>query len=257
MIQVNTLSAKMAQLCVILPLYIYPLDKAWEPLIRAAKAHPNVRFIAIVNPGNGPGADTMPDANYRAALRELSLVCNILPVGYVHCTYGQRDLEAIRRDVDIYRQWNSEFRMEGIFIDEVPSGPEHVPYMASLSNHVHITWQAGLDRSGVVIYNPGVVIDRAFFGNADYVVTFEQSQSHWSALHAECQDAAKLPSDLHSKALVIMHTCSTAGGGLESIVREVRKQGFAGLYITEQEGGNFTQWPSTWDLFVRTLAEDA
>lgn len=247
----------MAPLSVILPLYIYPLEKAWEPLLRGAKAHPNVRFIVIINPGNGPGLDPLPDANYRGVLRGLSLVRNILPVGYVHCSYGQRDLEAIRKDVDIYRQWNREFRMEGIFIDEVPSNPDLVPYMTSLSNHIHHTWRAGVDRGAIVIYNPGVVIDRAFFSNAEYIVTFEQSQAHWSTLQTAGHDTAQLPSDLHSKALVIMHTCSTAGGGLESIVREVRKQGFAGLYITEQEGGNFTQWPSTWDLFVRTLAEDA
>lgn len=244
----------MAPLSVILPLYIYPLEQAWEPLIRAANAHTNVHFLVIVNPGNGPGPDSMPDASYRAVLRKLNSISNIQPVGYVHCTYGQRALGEIQKDVDIYRQWNSEFRLDGIFVDEVPSDPDLVPYMASLANHVHSTWRSGLDRHGVVIYNPGVVIDRAFFSDAEYIVTFEQSQDHWKTLQVAGQDTPHLPSDLYSKALAIMHTCVTADGGLEQLIEEVRALGFAGLYITEQEGGNFTQWPCTWGHLVRLLA---
>lgn len=246
---------KMAPLCVILPLYIYPLKKAWDPLVHAAEAHPNVRFLVIVNPGNGPGPDSMPDASYKAALRKLNLIANIHPIGYVHTSYGQRALVDVQRDVDLYRQWNSTFRLEGIFIDEVPSDPSSLPYMASLSNHVHSTWQTNLNRHGLVIYNPGVVVDRAFFDNAEYVVTFEQSQAHWKALQATREEGSGLPGDLHSKALVIMHTCSTAEGGLEQVIEEVRGSGFAGLYITEQEGGNFTKWPRTWRSLVRALDE--
>lgn len=245
----------MAPLCVILPLYIYPLKKAWEPLICAAEAHPSVRFLVIVNPGNGPGPNSMPDASYRAVLRKLNSISNIQPIGYVHCSYGQRALKDIQSDVDIYRQWNSEFRLEGIFIDEVPSDPDLVPYMASLSNHVHSTWQFSLDRRGVVIYNPGVVVDRAFFDDAEYVVTFEQSEAHWRTIAAAGQDTTQIASDLYPKALVIMHTCTTAEGGLEKLVEEVRASGFAGAFITEQEGGNFTQWPGTWDQLVRALDE--
>ncbi|KFH46844.1 Spherulin-like protein [Hapsidospora chrysogenum ATCC 11550] len=246
--------------CVIVPLYIYPLEKAWEPLFRAARAQPRVQFLAIVNPNNGPGQDALPDASYKVVLQDLAKLPNIRPLGYVHCRYGQRPAADIRKEIDTYREWNRGYRLEGIFIDEAPSDTTLVAYMASLADHVRSSWQAaGLGRHGLVVYNPGVVVDGAFFDNADFVVTFEQSWAHWNLLQsaAAAKGVSQLAPDLSPKALAIIHTFSEAcSGELERIVEDIRSMGFAGLYITEQEGGGFTFWPETWDRCVAAVGSN-
>ena len=64
---------------------------------QAAKAHPEVRFVAIINPNSGPGQTALPDASYVAALRRLSEIPNIGTLGYVHCSW-RRPLRRIAGD---------------------------------------------------------------------------------------------------------------------------------------------------------------
>lgn len=237
-------------LIVLVPLYIYPLEKAWEPLLQSALAHPHIRFLTVINPSNGPGTAPLPDASYAAAMRELSRVPNIQPIGYVHCSYGKRPMGAVQRDIDLYVGWNSDFRMDGIFIDEAPSHPDHVEYMTSLSRHAHGLWQANLGRQSVNVYNPGVVASPAYFDAADYIVTFEQSEQHWN-LDSARKSLSSLSPGQSCKSIAIIHSRQAhQRNGLEALVRQVKSMGFAGLYVTNQLGGGFTHWPEQWDRLV-------
>ncbi|KAM0325922.1 hypothetical protein ACHAQA_007227 [Verticillium albo-atrum] len=208
---------------VFIPLYIYPFETAWEPLRRAARAHPSLNFVAVINPGNGPGPDPRPDASYVAALHRLCALPNIQLLGYVHVTYCTRDPAAVQRDIAVYRAWNDEgkpgseggegekqdaFRLEGIFFDETPWDPCHQPYMASLARFARDAWRAGgLDRHAVLAYNPGVVVEPRWYDDADYVVVFEQSARHW-ATYFESQGLPQIPASLRPKAVAVVHTCS-------------------------------------------------
>lgn len=90
---------------ILVPLYIYPTPVSWEPLFLAAKSFPDLDFLVIVNPGNGPGPDALPDANYLTALATLSALPNAKVIGYVHCSYGQRISAAIEKDILTYQGW--------------------------------------------------------------------------------------------------------------------------------------------------------
>ncbi|POS77851.1 hypothetical protein DHEL01_v203757 [Diaporthe helianthi] len=128
---------------VLVPLYIYPSPTAWDPLYVATEAHPELDFLVVVNPNNGPGADMLPDANYMEALASLTAAHNVKVIGYVHCSYGKRLLDELVAEVSAYRGWThaSERRedakaivVDGIFFDEVPSSTVFVQYMTSLAN---------------------------------------------------------------------------------------------------------------------------
>ncbi|CRK42775.1 hypothetical protein HYQ45_002379 [Verticillium longisporum] len=93
---------------VFIPLYIYPFDTAWEPLVRSAAAHPSLTFVTVVNPNNGPGPDPRPDASYVAALHQLSALPNVQLLGYVHVSYCTRNQSDVERDMDVYRAWNDD-----------------------------------------------------------------------------------------------------------------------------------------------------
>jgi hypothetical protein len=242
-------------LFILVPLYIYPLERAWEPLLEAARAHPNVQFLAVINPSNGPGETPLPDASYAAAMRELSGVPNIKPLGYVYCSYGNRAIDAVKGDVDIFHGWNSEFRLEGIFIDEAPSQPDLTRYMRSISDYAHTRWQAALGRPGIVVYNPGVVPNQDYYSAADLVVSFEQSESHWEQLVAAKQ-IIRLAPDISSKNVAVVHTFDDSHGDLTGFVSRVRDLGFGGIFITDQEGGGYNRWPQAWQRLVEFVDTD-
>jgi hypothetical protein len=147
---------------VLVPLYIYPSPTAWEPLWVAVDSHPELDFLVVVNPNNGPGPDMLPDANYIEVLARLTAAPNVKVIGYVHCSYGKRLLDELVAEVSAYRGWThaSERRedgkvclflcsilcsqaadrsvqaivVDGIFFDEVPSSTVFVQYMTSLAN---------------------------------------------------------------------------------------------------------------------------
>lgn len=242
----------MASPFIIVPLYIYPLEAAWKPLVDVALAHPKVHFLAVINPNNGPGQSPLPDASYLAALQEINGIPNIQPLGYVYCTYGKRSLADIKKDIDLYRGWNASFRLDGIFIDEAPSVLEHVKYMTEIRQYAEETWQSALAKSSLIIHNPGVAVSQDFFDVADYVVAFEQSESHWRS-HFKTYDLHQLPQEARSKTVIIMHTCNTSHDALEQLVKDITSHGFAGVYVTEQEGGGYTQWPDSWHQLAKVV----
>lgn len=79
----------------------------------------------IVNPNNGPGPDSLPDANYIRAIPRLSSHANVHLLGYVHTSYATRNIASICRDIETYAAWpiNSSspaLAVRGIFFDETP-----------------------------------------------------------------------------------------------------------------------------------------
>ncbi|KAI3573373.1 Spherulation-specific family 4-domain-containing protein [Fusarium oxysporum f. sp. albedinis] len=216
---------------VLLPLYIYPLGNAWQPLFDIAYSMPHVLFVAIINPCNGPGTDTLPDASYAAVLQRLS--------------YGRRSLDAICLDIDVYHGWNHDLRLEGIFVDEAPSDPKLLSYMSAIARYTRKKWQQMSDRSSLIVYNPGVVVDPAYFEDPNLVVIFEQSESHWSSPEIQ-KSITQVPLELRSKAVAIVHSLTENLGDAARLTTEIRLLGFGGLHLTEQVGGGFTKWPVMW-----------
>lgn len=109
---------------ILVPLYIYPssLGTGWAPLFSALSAaldrNPSLEFLVIINPGNGPGPDyPIPNADYRAALSKLSEYRNVKVIGYAHCSYGERELGKIEKDVKDYLGW-LDFAERGEWVSE-------------------------------------------------------------------------------------------------------------------------------------------
>lgn len=98
---------------ILLPLYIYPGIGVWEPLFNALEANPGLDFWVIVNPFNGPGQGTLPDANYLDMLSRLTGVPNVKVIGYVRCDYARRPVEDIVADIEKYAAWENEMVKQG------------------------------------------------------------------------------------------------------------------------------------------------
>lgn len=251
---------------IVVPLYIYPLPGAWHPLITAARAHPDLEFIAIVNPASGPGTDPLPDTSYQAAITSLHSLPNITVVGYVHCSYGARAPADVKADIDRYAGWEVHSQgavtVQGIFIDEAPYNPDLRGDMAVYAHRIRsarlrrtvaattalptLVATAPPRKAPLVIYNPGTVVARGYVEDADLVVVFEQSAGQfgeWFLQHG----VAQIPASLRHKCVAMVH--SVAGGVQPAlgVLEQVRQLRLGGVFITHQEGGGYSQWPEAWN----------
>lgn len=113
--------------------------------------HPDVNFTVVINPGNGPGPNRLPDANYTHAIPSLTSYANVRLLGYVHISYAQRDIALVRRDIETYANWpsissNPNLAVRGIFVDETPQQYD-AGSLAYLQNLTHFA--KGLHGFGV------------------------------------------------------------------------------------------------------------
>ncbi|PHH70075.1 hypothetical protein CDD82_7353 [Ophiocordyceps australis] len=242
----------MAAPFILVPLYMYPLEQAWEPLFQAARAHRELRFVAVVNPASGPGADALPDQSYIAALRRLADEPNIEAVGYVYCSYGARHPAAACADMDAYCGWRINGRpvIGGVFFDEAPAANDKVDYMHHLAQHANKTWRAlhHLDHAAaqhpdhhsdsddspagdttvqdtspphaLVILNPGVAVPLAYFAHCDHIVVFEGSEAEWQRRCIKEPGLHSILSDHHalSKAVAIVHSIQPSHRRLDRFI---------------------------------------
>lgn len=180
----------MPSSAVLVPLYVYPFPGAWTPLYEAITANPSTRFLVVINPGNGPGPSPLPDANYCHEIPKLRSHPNVTVYGYVYVNWARRDLQDVRRDVEMYAAWPEHaskpasasslpssatssaehsdtalLAVDGIFVDETPVQPgvegHSVAFLGSLTSLVHRIWppaQASIGTSGtpVSLHTPSV-----------------------------------------------------------------------------------------------------
>jgi hypothetical protein len=123
---------------ILLPLYIYPHPGAWDPLYSAypdphfcihiltntpsIATYPNLHFIVIINPHNGPGTvPWWPNEDYIREIPRLNTLPNVTTLGYVRATYCKRDLESVLEDIETYAERGragEELKVDGTFVDE-------------------------------------------------------------------------------------------------------------------------------------------
>jgi Spherulation-specific family 4 len=165
---VNQSASHNPKLQILIPLYIYPnwYDKskyAWKQVIAAAKKVP---IVAIINPNSGPN-NAPPNADYQKGIKDLRQA-GVQIIGYVPSSYANRDLQAVKTDIDLYTKY---FQVDGIFIDEAASSIDKSKYYQQIYQYI----KTKSTKYNVVI-NPGVNLDTSY---VDPIVTFENHHKNW------------------------------------------------------------------------------
>ena len=153
-----------------IPIYVDPSasPSTWAQVTGAA---PTVALL-VANPDSGPGVSVQ--ASYTQAITAAHAVGQIV-VGYVHTSYGARNIAQVEADVDA---WYSFYPMiDGIFSDETSTDDGTIAlYYQPLFQYVKS--KTGGQR--LVVINPGTMIDESFMAVADIVVTFEDTYAHYT-----------------------------------------------------------------------------
>jgi len=98
----------------LVPAYIYPTGNSATDWGALANASAQVPLVAVLNPNSGPG--TAADPNYVQGVQRVQNGGGQV-LGYVHTSYGARNMSAVRADIDAYLAFYPE--VDGFFIDEM------------------------------------------------------------------------------------------------------------------------------------------
>ncbi|CAG8959326.1 hypothetical protein HYFRA_00013096 [Hymenoscyphus fraxineus] len=252
---------------VLIPLYIYPLPHAWTPLYEAISTYPNVTFVVIINPHNGPGASSQPDAAYSRELGKLSVFANVRLVGYVRVNYCERNLAEVHEDINKYAGWSKtairsssptpsdsaqmSVAVHGIFVDETPNSytEERAMYLENVTSLVKKT--PGILGDRVVIHNPGTVPDIELAESGPDITTVVEES--WSSYQSEALQE-RLSSLLRydrNQCSFMVHSVPVEE--VSPLVQGLRHRG-AYLFVTDLREDYYCRFGKSWGDFVKAMA---
>jgi spherulation-specific family 4 protein len=218
---------------VLVPLYIRP-GPAWDRMEAAARAHPKVPLLAIVNPNSGPGA--AKSETYASAIPKLSdSGCKV--TGYVSTAYAKRPIADVKTDLGRWKDWYPQ--VAGIFADEMApkATPEVLAYYSEIRRHA-----TALGFS-IVIGNPGVAPEPLMFQTSDLLVVHESATTPSPIKLREIYDTGG-----KGMMAALLHSAST--GTVDSWV-PTAKDLVRYLYVTEDALPN--PWDTLSSAFERTM----
>lgn len=239
----------------ILPLYVYPTEGAWDYIYEVIGENPEIVFDVILNVEDGPGSrDPGFNDEWRNATSILKSYANVQTWGYVHAAYNSSFLGEVAVNISYWARWHvydQVIAIDGIFIDEVPNNIEadkaadDVYYMTTTVTYAKRIWDSYGLEGPKIAFNPGIgPVHPEYYDLADTVVVFEEYP--WA--YDETVLVGSFPSGQGQKSSFIMHDVSLTGyndstvedwlsvwtqSGLRSVL--ITNQGYD-TYIEDDEG---------------------
>ncbi|GAA5951344.1 hypothetical protein JCM3765_002449 [Sporobolomyces pararoseus] len=236
---------------IIVPLYSWS-ETCWPELQNAAKAHPNVSWILVVNPNSGPSRDPSDPSLYCVpTLRSLLSPSSII-VGYVRTGYNSRALGEIRKDVNAYASWKNitvkggqTVGLDGIFFDETSDTTTR--RLQSFSSAAKTAFG---NENVKIVSNPGTAVGSAYFSTASYVVDYESAFKDYKFTN--------LPRSLsqRKKSIVMIHDFDNSTTSLTDVLKPIITAKIGGVFITDlkiAEEDIYQNFGHNWNEFVGTV----
>ncbi|KAI9642132.1 hypothetical protein NHQ30_008934 [Ciborinia camelliae] len=233
---------------ILLPLYLYPSQGAWNWVTNAVAAYPHLPFTIIVNPSSGPGViNDYPDAGYITGISSLTKYDNVKLLGYVDTRYMAKSTADVDQEVETYKYWStytqSDIGIDGIFFDDAVNQwtSSSSTYMSSIAANAHAL-------NFTVTFNPGTIADGQFFDIADKIVMIEDSYSTYSSGTGD--SLKKISSIEGRKSSVILYDFSGSSDQQTSTINSIVDSGVSQIYITTVK---YTSESSMWTDFVAAV----
>jgi hypothetical protein len=208
------------------PAFFYP-GPAWVQLDQS-KPVPSTLILDV----SGTGAGSSPNPTFLAAVKRAK-GAGITILGYVSTAYDHRSSTAVEADVRNYKAW---YGVTDIFLDEVTSSAQYVPYYRALDDYIH-----HVNPGSTVWLNPGIFPNELYMSVANVVMVFEGSYATYLKL--------VVPSWVDSyPASRFAHTVyATTSSELSNAARLARSRHAGYLYVTDGSGSNpYSSLPSYW-----------
>lgn len=269
---------------ILVPLYIYPLHNAWDPLYSAIRTNPTAAFTVIINPNSGPGSGATPNTDYADAiktLRSTAATNQILElVGYVPTGYGKTSPTKVKADVTKYANWPAAVRPDGIFFDETGTQSKHLTKYTNYTDFVKSKWPPSTSpspqttkptpRKAITILNPGTWPQDACFWStpSDHIVVYEDKLSNFNYTDYHHRTAKNHLGTTFQRSYIFYNVdpnnATTKDGKrfasldslVEGMVGGLSSKG--GLFVTDLDIAStdvYAKFSSVWSRFVRSVAD--
>jgi hypothetical protein len=217
----------------LVPAYFYPAGPgvaAWNKLDAAAARVP---VVAIANPNSGPGAQD--DPTYTATLNKAQQA-GVTLIGYVSTSYGNRSLEAVKADIDV---WPARYpQISGFFLDEQASGAAKVDHYGEIYDYIKS------QHPGYAVYsNPGTVCDSTYLTRpaTDTACLFESK--HGFAAYIRPAWASMLVPD---RTAALAYSVKQADN-MRQFLKRAQAQGVGYFYVSDRAGADpWNGLPTYW-----------
>jgi hypothetical protein len=217
---------------------MYP-GSQWDTVIASAS---KVKTVAIINPNSGPGTSG-PDSAFRTYMTKFDQA-GIEMVGYVHTSYGARDIATVKQEIDEYA---SKFTsVVGIFLDEVSAADAQLSYYKELYQYI-----MSMPGWKYDVINPGAVPTVGYLDAATQIVSFETDASQFASSSnpsfASCANKDKFS----------IITYGASSSMMQSVVNTARSKGWYGwVYATDAglNGGTYNSLPSYYAAMAQYIA---
>ncbi|PQE22010.1 cell surface spherulin 4 protein [Rutstroemia sp. NJR-2017a BBW] len=234
---------------ILLPLYIYPLQGAWDFVTTAVAKYPDVPFNVIINPNSGPGVtNAYPASDFIDAIASLNVYPNVNLLGYVDTVYMSKTTDKVSTEVETYKYWSTytqkDIHLDGIFFDDIidtwtTTSSSYHTTIAHLAHSLNLT----------VTLNPGTTVPSQFYAIADNILALENDYSDFEAGNGGKVSALGAQA---SKSSVMLNDFSGSEAQMKSLVQSWVGAGVAGVFITS---GGYEAEGSVWDEFVEVVDE--
>jgi len=201
-----------------------------------AASHRTVEFTVVLNPCSGPCVGSLPDQAYVEEIPKLRSYPNIRTLGYVATHYAHKDIGAVLDEIETYAAWPrdanaTQFRVDGIFLDETPSAYDAGAYQY-LERAEQAVRNAATFNDRFVAHNPGffspslldsgTVLQESYLNLTDLTVVLEETFDKW--LDKGTLGALQEHKIRRSQLAVILHSLpSLSKQVLDSVVGQVEE----------------------------------
>ena len=162
---------------ILLPLYVYPSSdgSSWQPAFDAMSAYPDISWLTVIDPWDGPGSLTSPgnaNIDYISGTAKLNSHNNVQTIGYVHTSYATADMGTLQANITGWKNWDaytaSKIGVKGIFFDE---SADNITYMSEAVSFAKSTFGDNV----VTICNFGAKAPAEYYDLCSVVIAFESA----------------------------------------------------------------------------------
>lgn len=234
---------------ILLPLYQYPewynpSTYLWDDV---AAANQLVPITFIINPNSGPNGGP-PNEDFVHGMSDLR-TAGVTMIGYITTNYGNRSVNDVLAEIDLYHTHFTAHGVTGIFFDEVAATADKIAYYEQLYAYVNAT-----EKLTKVFLNPGAPIDESYLSRpaGDTVVIYDSVASDWATYQVD-RYVANYPAQRFGAVIFAATTNLTT---MQAYVDLAVARNINYLYITNDSGADpWDTLPAFWNAMLTYMQQ--
>jgi hypothetical protein len=165
---------------------------------------------------------------------------NINILGYVHTTYSKRNINTVKKDINLWKNFYKKYGVIGIFFDETSSLKKDIPYYLELNKYLKTV------GFNFLALNAGYTTNKEYIDLkfSNIIITYENSYKNWQKSFPKNTNKE----NDFTKLSLLLYGIDIPS--FRNTISLAKKRGFSYIYLTEDKLAN------PWDELSKYKYED-